>query len=475
MSLISLTFFIFVCALTIVYYLTDSRKQSRILLIFSIIFYVWTNPVSVIFIAVSVISTFLLMRRPSRKNLILTIAINLGILIVFRYSVYFGIHDLIIPLGISFYTFMTLGYALDCYDKKVTPCDNLFDYALFILYFPQITEGPIGTYEDMLPKLKAEHRFDINNIKEGGYRVIQGLFKKLVIAGRLSFYIDTVYSSPGGYGGLTLIMATFFYAIELYADFSGYMDIVCGVSKMLGISLKENFIRPYLSRNIPEYWRRWHISLNEWFNAHLFMPAVTSSWNKKSAKCLSKVFPKAKKGTLRTILPLILVWMITGVWHGAEAVYIGWGAYFAVIMLLSFITTDLMKKIRKKLRWNNENVFIKIFQTLRTFIIVCTGEVMFRAETLSDAFTVYRNILTKTRIDPSSIAAALVPFGNGNQAAASVIIIGVLITGLFIVELKKEINPEAFTSNRYFYAGALLVMTVILGVSGQSGFMYQSF
>ena len=475
MSLISFSFLIFFCIVLFVYYKAGSNHQWKVLLIASLVFYAWARPVYIIFILISIVSTFYLMRNPVKSHLRLTILINLGLLIFFRYSVYFGLHDIIVPLGISFYTFMTLGYALDCYNRKIEPCDDLFKYALYISYFPQITQGPIGTWKGMAEELTRPHALSFENIKEGGYRIIKGFFKKLVIAGRLSFYVDTVFSSPEGYGGLTLITAVFFYAIELYADFSGYMDIACGISKMLDIKLAENFKRPYLSRNIQEYWRRWHITLNDWFREQLMMPAVTSDWNRKASRALSKVFPKAKKGTIRTILPLILVWIVTGIWHGAEAVYIGWGLYFAVIMLLSFCTASTMKKLRKAVHWNDENLGIRIFQTLRTFFIVCTGEVMFRAETLPDAFHIYKTAFTKTRINAAEIAAALVPFGNGNQAAASVIIIGLLILGMLVVEIRQEKDAAAFTKHRYLYAGALLLITILFGMAGQSNFMYQSF
>ncbi|MCR5420351.1 MAG: hypothetical protein K6E98_05050 [Lachnospiraceae bacterium] len=370
---------------------------------------------------------------------------------------------------------MTLGYAHDCVGKKIEPEKNILHYALFISYFPQITQGPIGTYNNMKTQLLSPHPYDLNNIKEGGYRCIKGLFKKLVIAGRLNYYVDTVFTSPKSYGGLTLIIAVFFYAIELYADFSGYMDIVCGISKMLDIKLTENFLRPYFSKNIQEYWRRWHISLNEWFKEHLMMPAVTSGWNRKASKFLGKIFPKAKKGTLRTVFPLILVWIITGIWHGAEDVYIGWGIYFAIIMLFSVCTMNYMKKVRKAIHWNESNIFIRIFQTLRTFIIVLLGEVMFRAHSLKDAFLIYRTIFTDTRFDLSSIKAAMTPFGNGNQAAASVIILILLIGVLFIVELIKENNNKAFIKHRYLYAAGMLVIMTLFGVAGQSNFMYQAF
>jgi D-alanyl-lipoteichoic acid acyltransferase DltB (MBOAT superfamily) len=475
MSLISVSFFIFICVLLIVYYTVPEGHQWKVLLAASAIFYIAANPVYIIFITISIVSTWYLMRDPVKSHLIWTIVINLGLLVVFKYSVNFGIHDLIVPLGISYYTFMTLGYALDCYYRKITPCDNLSHYALFIGYFPQLTQGPIGTYGEMHDQLISSHKFDTGNIKKGAYRVITGCFKKLVIAGRLAYYVDTVFASPKTYGGLTLIVAVFFYLMELYADFSGYMDIVCGISQMLGIRLKENFLRPYLSKNVPEFWRRWHISLMDWFNAHVFMPAVTSGWNRKLSKFLAKVFPKAKKGTLRTIFPMILVWFITGLWHGAKASYIAWGGYYAVVMLLSFCTASYVKRLCEVIRWNKDNPFIKVFRTLRTFTIVATGEIIYRADSIEDITDFFTNIITKTRISGAAAAAALEPFGNGNQAVASIMIIGVILLAQFIVELAKEKDETAFTKHRYAYALIMLVVTVLFGTVGKSNFMYQAF
>ena len=475
MSLISLTFIIFTILLLAAYYLVPAKAQWGVLLVFSLIFYMWAHPLNIVFIGASVICTWALMLQPSRLRWILTLVINLAILVFFRYGVHFGLHDLIIPLGISFYTFMTLGYAHDCYSKKIESEQNLLHYALFITYFPQITEGPIGTYQNMKERLISYHPFDLNNIKYGGYRIIKGLFKKLVIAGRLTYYVDTVFSSVSSHNGLTLIIAVFFYAVELYADFSGYMDIACGISRLLGIELAENFMRPYFSRNIQEYWRRWHITLNEWFKDHLMLPAVTSGWNRSVSKVMYRIFPKAKKGTIRTIFPLIIVWIVTGVWHGAEAVYLCWGIYFAIVMLISFTTMNFFKNLKPKIGWNDKNIFVIIFQTLRTFVIVLLGEVMFRAHTVGDAFTVYKKIFTDTRINTAAISAALTPFGNGNQALASVILLVVFIGGLFVVELLKEIRSDAFTKHRFLYAGIMLVSMALFGVMGQSNFMYQQF
>ncbi len=475
MSLVSVPFFIFILCLLVAYYNAGEKHQWKVLLAGSAFFYLCSNPVYIIFIVISIVSTWYLMRRPIRSHFIIAVIINLTLLVIFKYSVNIGVHDLAIPLGISFYTFMTLGYAHDCYDKKTEPSDNIWHYALFISYFPQLTEGPIGTYQDMHEQLVSYHPFDFQRIKTGGYRIIIGVFKKFVIAGRVAYYVDTVYSDPAGYGGLTLIVAAIFYIIELYADFSGYMDIVCGISDMLGIRLKENFMRPFLSKNAPEFWRRWHISLMEWFNTHLFMPSVTSKWNKKASDILSRIFPKAKKGTLRTVCPLIIVWLITGLWHGAKVSYIGWGAYYAVIMLLSLCTRSGIKKLCAAIHWNEENILVKIFQIVRTLVIFTVGEIIFRADSLNDITAIFGNIFTATRINGGEIAAALTPFGNGNQAAASIIIITVVIIAQLIVEIAKERNEKAFTGHRYIYAFLMLVAIALFGVTGESNFMYQAF
>lgn len=475
MSLISLPFFIFMCVLLLLYYKVAPKDQWKVLLLAGLFFHAWSNPFLIIFLLISIVSSWKLMQNPVKPHFICVLAINLGILVLFKYSVNLGVKDLAAPLGISYYTFMTIGYAHDVYDRKIEPEKDLFRYALFISFFPQMTQGPIGVYQEMMPQFTLHHRFDPENMKRGAYRILIGIFKKMVIAGRLAFYVDTVYSAPGDYAGLTLIMATIFYLIQLYADFSGYMDIVCGISKMMGITLKENFNRPYLSKNIPEYWTRWHISLNEWYKTHLFMPAVTSGFNRSFAKRLARIFKKAKKGTLRLILPTIMVWIVTGIWHGAKLSYLCWGIYFAAIMLLSFCTQSYVKKLNERIGWNKDNIFVKIFQIIRTLIIVAAGEVIFRSESFFDAAAVFGNILKTTRINKASIAAAMTPFGNGNQAAASMLIIAVLITAQAVIEIVKERDEKAFTGHRYIYAAAMMVTIVLFGVSGASNFMYQAF
>ena len=205
------------------------------------------------------------------------------------------------------------------------------------------------------------------------------------------------------------------------------------------------------------------------------MPAVTSKWNKSVAKALGKVFSKAKKGTLRTVTPLLLVWIVTGMWHGAEDVYIGWGIYFAIIMLISVCSMNFVKKVKTKIHWNDENPVLIVLQVIKTYIIVFLGEVMFRAKSMSDALLIYKGMFTNTRINMPQITAAMSMFGNGNQAIASMIIVGALILGMLIVEIIKEKNEKAFTKNKAVYAAVLLVLLALFAVPGQSSFMYQAF
>lgn len=475
MSFTSLYFPVFCVISVIVYYFIPKRYQWISLLVLSIAFYFQADPRYLLFLGTSVISTWLLMRKPSKVRTVFVFIINLAILASCKYCGIFGMKSIILPLGISFYTFMTLGYALDVYQGVVQPQQNLARYALFITYFPQITQGPIGSYASLSDQLFGEHEFDFIRFRNGAYRIIKGYFKKLVIAGRLAAYVDTVYSSPSDYGALTLIMATFFYAVQLYCDFSGYMDIALGLSEMFGIGLDENFDKPYFSRSIPEYWRRWHITLNNWFRDHLFYAVLTAEWNRRASDGLKKIMPKVKTATIRTMFSLAVVWLTTGIWHGASWTYLGWGIYYAVIMMLSTGTKSGMKRFCKKIRWNDKAAGVRIFQTIRTFIIVCIGYVLFRAESIRDALGIYRTVAMRMNISMDAVKAALVPFGNGNQAVASLMIVNVFIIGMFIYELLELKGKATLPGHKYVLSVIMIVSTLLLGVFGQSNFLYQVF
>ncbi len=475
MSFTSLYFPVFCIISVIIYYKIPKRYQWISLLVLSVIFYACSDLRYLLFLGLSIVTTWALMIKPTKFRTVMVFVINLTLLAACKYCGIFAIKNIMLPLGISFYTFMTLGYALDVYGEIIQPQQNLAKYALFISYFPQITQGPIGNYGTLEPQLFSGHDFDGIRFRNGAYRIIKGYFKKLVIAGRLADYVSTVYRTPGNYGGLTLVIATVFYAVQLYCDFSGYMDIALGISEMFGIKLDENFDKPYFSKSIPEYWRRWHVTLNDWFRDHLFYPLMVAEWNRRLSDGLKKIMPGVKTATIRTMFALAAVWVTTGIWHGASWTYVCWGVYYALIMMLSTGTRSWMKKFCRKIHWNAENELIRIFCTVRTFFIVCIGYVLFRAASAADALTVYRTVFTGFRINAPEIAAALVPFGNGNQAAASVLIIGVFIIGLFAYELSEIKGSDVISRHKYILSGVMIVSIILFGVFGQSNFLYQAF
>ena len=377
MSFLSFEFAVFIIILLIAYYTVFKNNQWLLLLCGSLVFYCFASPYYLIFLIFSIATAYFTalkmaerdkitkaakvdknpdyksiktrIEKEKRRLLVLCLVLNAGILIVLKYTGffmdtitgichYFGADyapveiNFILPLGISFYTFMTISYLLDVYWGVCEAQGNIFKYALYIAYFPHITQGPIDSYADVRGELYERHTFNSQEFMDGIYRVILGLFKKLVIAGRLAVYVDAVYSSPKSYTGLTMMFATVFYAFQMYCDFSGYMDIAIGVSKMFGIHIAENFNIPYLSKSIPEYWRRWHITLGVWFRTYIFYPVIRSNLCKKISKRIKK---RATASLVTTVIGLACVWLLTGFWHGASWHYVMHGVYHGVIIILS--------------------------------------------------------------------------------------------------------------------------------------------
>jgi len=291
--------------------------------------------------------------------------------------------NIILPVGLSFYLFQSIGYCIDVYREEVPPERNLFKHALFVSFFPQLLQGPIGNYGRLAPQLLAEHTFDYEQAKFGIQRVAWGFFKKLVIANRIANYVNPVWSNASDYSGFaTWFFFSFMYAIQLYADFSGYMDVACGCSQMLGIKIDENFSCPYFSKTIPEYWRRWHMTLSEWFKNYLFYTILRTDWNSKLRKALSN---KYLANVVPTALALSIVWFTTGLWHGASWGYVAWGVYYGFFMVISIVLAPVYDKIHLCAPGFFGSKVYAVFQMLRTFIIVVIGYSIFKPADL--AFT----------------------------------------------------------------------------------------
>jgi len=331
--------------------------------------------------------------------LLLCLFLNFGILGVLKYAD-FAIYNInmifnqelsyfqfILPLGISFYTFQTMGYVIDVYREKYTAEKNLGRLALFISFFPQLIQGPISRFNDLKETLLKEHAYDQKNITFGITRILWGYFKKLVIADRLLIAVNTIIGDPDKYRGTYVLLGMLFYAVELYSDFTGGIDITIGIAQVLGIRIRENFIRPYFSKSITEYWRRWHITLGTWFKEYMFYPvSVCKPMLNLSKTCRTRFGENIGK-RIPVYIATLAVWFTTGFWHGGSWNFIVWGLANGVIILISQECAPLYEKFHKTCRVGH-TFYYRLFQITRTFWLM----------SFLRTFDCYRNVGTTLKM-----------------------------------------------------------------------------
>lgn len=330
--------------------------------------------------------------------LISNIVLNLAILGFFKYYNFFvdsfidlfalfGISlqsstlSIILPVGISFYTFQALSYSIDVYRKKIAPTNDIVAFFAFVSFFPQLVAGPIERATNLLPQFYTSRKFDYETAVDGMRQILWGLFKKIVVADNCAIYVNQVFADYTNQSGSTLLLGAIFFAFQIYGDFSGYSDIAIGTAKLFGIKLLRNFNVPYFSRDIAEFWRRWHISLNTWFVDYLYIPLGGSrpyvSPNSKHPELTKKA---------KVIRNTFAIFLTSGLWHGANWTFVAWGAYHALLFIplillgknKRFTDTVAAGRILPNIR--------ECFQMLLTFLLVVIGWVFFRAETITDAF-----------------------------------------------------------------------------------------
>ncbi len=426
MSFTSWTFAVFLAVSVLVYWLLPGKFRWMWLLAASCLFYGWKEPLYLVYLLFAAGSTWLIslgMDRVSRKQkahfsanelnkdekkaykartarkkkalMALCLLLNVGLLALIKYSGLLPGRDslwwLVMPLGISFYTFQTIGYVIDVYRETVDCQRNFFRYALYVSFFPQISQGPIGRYSVLAPQLFTPVSFDGSRVARGVMRMLWGFFKKLVIAGRLGIFVDAAYSDP--HGGLTMALATLGYAFQLYADFAGYMDIIIGAGECFHIRLEENFQTPYLSRSIAEYWRRWHSTLGSWFRDYLYYPVLRSGWCGSLGKKLSKAGKKTLAKNLTTAIGLLCTWVLIGLWHGSTDNFLVHGLYHGTFVILAAVLGDFYGKVRTALKIREQSKAFHLFQVLRTFLIVNIGYVLFRSANMAQAADIFGKIL----------------------------------------------------------------------------------
>jgi len=415
MSFNSLHFLVFFPIVVGLYFSLPHRFRWLLLLISSYYFYMSWKAEFIFLIIFTTLIDYVAgiqmekAQTPKRKKtfLVLSLIMNLGLLFTFKYFnfVSASVRELLqlfsiplnpltlkvlLPVGISFYTFQSLSYTIDVYRGKISAQKHLGIFALYVSYFPQLVAGPIERAKNLLPQFLEKHYFDYKRVTDGLKLMLWGFFKKIVIADRLAAIVDTVYNNPTDYTGIPLILATVFFAFQIYCDFSGYSDIAIGAAQVMGFKLMNNFQRPYFSRSISEFWRRWHISLSTWFKDYLYIPL---GGNRVTVP--------------RWYLNIFIVFVISGFWHGANFTFVVWGALHGLYLILETATKPVKDKIYQITRLAKFPSLIKYLEIAWTFILVNVGWVFFRADSLTDAFYILTHWFTGVSLNfaPAKIIA----------------------------------------------------------------------
>ncbi len=465
-------FFIIVC---IVFYTIKSKWRWFLLLAASCYFYMAYIPVYILILAFTITIDYFVgiyLERTSgiSKKLLLVVSIlsNIGILAFFKYYNFFtgniaflldhlgykshiSTFSLILPIGLSFHTFQALSYIIEVYRGNQKAERHFGIYALYVMFFPQLVAGPIERPQNILYQFYEDKKFDADNVSSGLKLMLRGFFKKLVIADRLAIYVNTVYSHPSSHSGKTLALATFFFAFQIYCDFSGYSDIAIGSAKVLGFKLVTNFNNPYLARNISEFWKRWHISLTSWFKDYLYIPLG------------------GNRGTpIRVYFNLLFVFTISGLWHGASWNFILWGMLNGLYLACLRLTRKFWPLFYQR-TYLDRVPWLKIgLQILVTTMFISISWVFFRANNIQDAFIILSKI--------ASFTGEIFPAGYTIHYC----LLGIIL--LLLYEVKTEYFNHSFSlfnNSNYLVRNCsyvfLLIAILMLGVFDGGQFIYFQF
>lgn len=396
----SFAFLIFFPVFLLLYKVLPLKVRWVMMLVMSYIFYIsWQADLLYLILFTTLISYLCAIfiekfegRRGVQKALMITaVTVSLAVLFFFKYFNFvatnvasllgaFGMTvsdptlDLILPVGISFYTFQTLSYVIDVYRGSIKAERHFGYYALYVSFFPQLVAGPIERPENLLPQLKTKNPFEVNDLTMGLKFMLVGFFKKIVVADQIAKYVDAVYNGVGtdAVNGFTVVIATLLFSVQIYCDFSGYTDIAIGCSRIMGIRLMQNFNDPYSATTIKEFWRRWHISLTSWFTDYVYIPLGGS---------------RCKK--YRHFINVMIVFLLSGIWHGAAWTYIIWGVLHGVYQIVGNLTAKPRSRLIEKMGLREDGILVRSVRTVITFILISISWLFFRANSLSDTLSLF--------------------------------------------------------------------------------------
>ena len=425
----SIGYAVFLPLVCLIYYLLPHRLRWAVLLVFSCYFYMSWNPSLILLILFAVLVSWGAglwvdrLRHPAARRAVLAggVALCLSTLFFFKYFNFamgslsalfqvFGLTwtppllNLMLPVGISFYTFQTLSYIVDVYRGDLAPERHLGYYALYVSFFPQLVAGPIERAGRLLPQFRQEHRFSTGQLSQGLRQIGVGMFKKVVIADTVAGYVNAVYNDLGGTTGLTLIGTTLLFAVQIFCDFSGYSDIAVGSARLLGFELMENFKSPYFARSVREFWRRWHISLTSWFTDYVYIPLGGSRCRR--AKHLRN---------------LLVTFFLSGLWHGASWTFVCWGVYHGLWLCAESFWGKRLDSLQQRLQGRPAGLLLGTVRTVVTLGIVTAGWIFFRANSMADAVYIFTHLFQG--LDPRRILEYMAPAGMGAMELVLVLVL----------------------------------------------------
>jgi D-alanyl-lipoteichoic acid acyltransferase DltB (MBOAT superfamily) len=475
----SFEFFAFFIVFLVAFFAVPAKRQPLVLLLASYLFYMGWRPSFAILLAFTTVvdfTTALAMDKARtqagrRLAMITALTINLGILGTVKYldflisnivglTGFFGIEipayalGLILPVGISFYTFQSVGYTLDVYNRRIPVEKDFITYAQYVSFFPQLVAGPIERGGHMLPQFRRTHVFRYDNLVSGGWLIGYGLFKKMCIADAISPFVAGIYGNPGAYSGSYHVLAAVLFAVQIYCDFSGYSDIARGAARIMDCELMINFKQPYFSASLTEFWRRWHISLSSWFRDYLYMPLGGSRQN-----------------GLTAARNVVIVFVVSGIWHGAAWTFIIWGALHG----LGLVVERWFRDTRAKQRLADALPRLTpVLARTWTLLLVLAGWIFFRADTLPDAVNIFRHLGTGGAFSYGT-------FNTLGLAAFQSLTLAMSLVLLFVIDFQLVHHPERLTRLARMrsvntVAGVTLAYYVFLfGVFGRTEFIYFQF
>ena len=480
-SFTSLGFVLFLPIVALLFFMFGQKIRIIFLLLASYYFYMSWRPEYAILILLSTVVDYfagiLISKNKSllqrRLFLAISLTVNLGLLFFFKYFNFLSdslrhilslvsvqmdpiFQTFILPVGISFYTFQTIGYTVDVYNKKIEPQKNFLKFALYVSFFPQLVAGPIERAKNLFPQFDMTHKFEINRATDGLKLMLWGFFKKLVIADNAAIVVDTIYADPAHFGGVYLWIATILFSIQIYCDFSGYSDIAIGCAKILGFKLMDNFNRPYFSKSIAEFWRRWHISLSTWFKDYIYIPLGGS-----------------RVGKIRWSLNIMLVFLISGIWHGANWTFIVWGILHGFFIVVSPFTKKVSIFARKMVLMKENGLVSCLLQVVTTYLLVLLAWVFFRSPSITSAWDIIKRMLTP----------AVHEFGiqSIGLSTGSLIAVFVAIVFMELIHFCQEHSGmrEMFDNksalirvSAYMF---MIIFIVLFGAFGKGSFIYFQF